>query len=68
MFVSRAFDRGLQYAKSGCHYTNPQSVRRVLEYPFLFEKGVLAIVIISLVQENISVIIYEVYGILFLFL
>ncbi|XP_057512878.1 DNA-directed RNA polymerases IV and V subunit 4-like isoform X1 [Actinidia eriantha] len=26
-----AFDRGLQYAKSGCHYTNPQSVRRVLE-------------------------------------
>lgn len=26
-----SFDKGLQYAKNGAHYTNPQSVRRVLE-------------------------------------
>jgi len=26
-----SFDRGLQYAKSVSHYTNPQSVRRILE-------------------------------------
>lgn len=29
--ASLAFDRGLQYAKRGSHYTNPQSVRKVLE-------------------------------------
>ncbi|KAA8519245.1 hypothetical protein F0562_013501 [Nyssa sinensis] len=32
--IPTAFDRGLQYAKSSSHYTSPQSVRRVLEYPF----------------------------------
>ena len=32
LFVSRSFDKGLQYAKRG-HYTNPQLVRQVLEYP-----------------------------------
>lgn len=26
-----SFDRGFQYAKSNSHYTNPQSVRRILE-------------------------------------
>ncbi|KAJ8761035.1 hypothetical protein K2173_025742 [Erythroxylum novogranatense] len=26
-----SFDRGLQFAKAGAHYTNPQSTRRVLE-------------------------------------
>lgn len=33
MFVSRSFDRGLQYAKRGSHYTNALSIRKVLEYP-----------------------------------
>nr|POE91936.1 dna-directed rna polymerases iv and v subunit 4 [Quercus suber] len=27
------FDKGLQYAKRGVHYANPQAVRQVLEYP-----------------------------------
>ncbi|KAL6992923.1 hypothetical protein U1Q18_011039 [Sarracenia purpurea var. burkii] len=26
-----AFDKGLQYAKNGSHYTSPQSVRQILE-------------------------------------
>ncbi|CAK7323366.1 unnamed protein product [Dovyalis caffra] len=29
--VLKPFDKGLQYAKTGARYTNPQSVRRVLE-------------------------------------
>ncbi|KAK9267970.1 hypothetical protein L1049_010407 [Liquidambar formosana] len=29
--IPLSFNRGLQYAKTGSHYTNPQSVRRVLE-------------------------------------
>ena len=33
LFVSRPFNTGLQYAKRGVHYTKPQSVRQVLEYP-----------------------------------
>uniref|UniRef100_A0A2P2JLW1 Uncharacterized protein MANES_09G085000 n=1 Tax=Rhizophora mucronata TaxID=61149 RepID=A0A2P2JLW1_RHIMU len=28
-----SFDKGLHYAKAGARYTNPQSVRRALEYP-----------------------------------
>lgn len=34
VFIFRSYDRGLQFAKTGAHYTNPQSVRRVLEYPW----------------------------------
>ena len=33
LLVFRSFDRALQYAKTGARYTNPQSVRRILEYP-----------------------------------
>ncbi|XP_022714460.1 DNA-directed RNA polymerases IV and V subunit 4-like isoform X2 [Durio zibethinus] len=29
--LPESFDLGLHYAKTGCYYTNPQSVRRVLE-------------------------------------
>ncbi|XP_052201253.1 DNA-directed RNA polymerases IV and V subunit 4-like isoform X2 [Diospyros lotus] len=29
--IPPAFDKGLQYAKSGSHYSSPQSVRQVLE-------------------------------------
>ncbi|XP_022714622.1 DNA-directed RNA polymerases IV and V subunit 4-like [Durio zibethinus] len=29
--LPESFDLGLRYAKTGCYYTNPQSVRRVLE-------------------------------------
>ena len=32
-FAFRSFDKGLQYTKRTSHYTNPQSVRKVLEYP-----------------------------------
>lgn len=33
--LDRSFDRGLQYAKTtGNRYTDYQSVRRILEYPF----------------------------------
>ncbi|KAK1269935.1 hypothetical protein QJS04_geneDACA006747 [Acorus gramineus] len=32
--IPESFDRGLQYAKSGSHYTNPSSVRELLEYPY----------------------------------
>ncbi|XVF26248.1 hypothetical protein REPUB_Repub13aG0282500 [Reevesia pubescens] len=31
--LPESFDSGLRYAKSVSHYPNPQSVRRVLEYP-----------------------------------
>jgi DNA-directed RNA polymerase II subunit RPB4 len=29
-----SYDRALAYVESCVHYTNPQSVRKVLEYPF----------------------------------
>ncbi|KAI8544361.1 hypothetical protein RHMOL_Rhmol08G0290700 [Rhododendron molle] len=32
------FDRGLQYAKNGSRYTDPESVRQVLDYPFTYWK------------------------------
>ncbi|KAG5527496.1 hypothetical protein RHGRI_028407 [Rhododendron griersonianum] len=35
------FDRGLQYAKNGSRYTDPESVRRVLEYHFTYWKTML---------------------------
>lgn len=34
--IPQSFDRGLQYCKRGSHYTNSQSVRRVLEYPLCY--------------------------------
>ncbi|CAK9149354.1 unnamed protein product [Ilex paraguariensis] len=35
-----SFDRGLQYAKRGSHYTSPHSVRRVLENSALKQHNV----------------------------
>ncbi|MBA0778444.1 hypothetical protein Gotri_006310 [Gossypium trilobum] len=31
--LPESFGSGLQYAKTGSYYTNPQSVRKVLQYP-----------------------------------
>lgn len=31
--IFSSFDKALNYAKTGARYTNPQSVRRVVEYP-----------------------------------
>ncbi|KAJ1417137.1 RNA polymerase Rpb2, domain 3 [Sesbania bispinosa] len=32
------FDKGLQYAKSSNKFTDPKSIRRILEYPYFFSK------------------------------
>lgn len=55
--LSRSFDRGLQYAaKSGSRYTDPDSVRQVLEYPFTVLENkviVISLVINLIIWENI---------------
>lgn len=63
--LSRPFARGLQYAaKSGNRYTDPDTVRQVLEYPFTFLKTMLLLLVLFLLILlfwKISVIIHEVY-------
>ncbi|KAK3007955.1 hypothetical protein RJ639_013368 [Escallonia herrerae] len=49
-----SFDRGLQYAKSRSEYTSPQSVRRVLEYPFIHELVVHLLTIRTLKKHGAS--------------